>query len=325
MANRENAPQGTEEPPKSGGPRGPEGSQGAGKFQEHEKPRRTARPGRKGLGLLDGLLILVFLAGSGVLLYPTVSDQWNRYRNRQLVTVYSQAVEALSEDEYEEIWRTAREYNESHTVNTISDAFQENYILSHPYDTLLNPNGNEIMGSLEIPKIDVMLAIYHGVGAEVLEKGCGHVEGTSLPIGGESAHAVLAAHRGLPSAKLFTDLDQMEPGDLFYIHVMDETFAYEVDQIETVLPEETQYLDIEEGKDYVTLLTCTPYGVNTHRLLVRGIRTDYTERTQAEASEQERRDDTDRVKLLFIGTAVFLLLFLIMFVHLGRRSTGKDE
>lgn len=182
------------------------------------------------------------------------------------------------------------------------------------------------MGSLEIPKIGVTLAIYHGVGADVLEQGCGHVEGTSLPIGGGSTHAVLAAHRGLPSAELFTDLDQMEEGDLFYIHVMDETFAYEVDRIETVLPEETEYLDIEEGEDYVTLLTCTPYGVNTHRLLVRGTRTEYTETSQAEAAGQaeQAQRETDTVKLLLAGFAVFLLLLLAMLLYWSRRS-GKEQ
>lgn len=288
-----------------------------------DKDRASRRVKKKGLGLLDWLLILCFLIGGGILLYPTASDQWNRYRNRQLVTAYSQAVEALSEDSYEEIWRTAREYNEAHKVNTISDVFEEDYTLSHPYDTLLNPNGDEIMGSLEIPKIGVTLAIYHGVGADVLEQGCGHVEGTSLPIGGEGTHAVLAAHRGLPSAELFTDLDRMEEGDRFYLHVMGETLAYEVDRIETVLPEETQYLAIEEGKDYVTLLTCTPYGVNTHRLLVRGIRTEYSGESGIETTAQPKEEEqagTDKVKLLFIGFAAFLLLLLAMLLYWGRRG-----
>jgi len=279
---------------------------------------------KKGLGLLDWLLILFFLIGAGILLYPTASDQWNRYRNRQLVTAYSQAVEALSEDTCEEIWRTAREYNKAHKVNIISDVFEEDYTLSHPYDTILNPNGDEIMGSLEIPKIGVTLAIYHGVGADVLEQGCGHVEGTSLPIGGEGAHAVLAAHRGLPTAELFTDLDQMETGNLFYLHVMGETLAYEVDQIETVLPEETGYLAIEEGKDYVTLLTCTPYGVNTHRLLVRGIRTEYHGESQVKTVTQPKEEEqtgTDKAELFWIGLAAFLLLLLVMVLYWGRRGT----
>ena len=170
--------------------------------------------------VLNIFIALVFLAGAGVFLYPTISDMWNQYRNAQLVSKYEEAVTELSDNDYDRLWKEAKEYNAEHPVNAIVDAFEEEdtYELSHPYDRVLDPNGDGLMGSIEIPKIKARLAIYHGLSKTVLEKGVGHVEGTSLPIGGKSTHAVLAAHRGLPNAKLFTDLDQMEKGDIFILH-----------------------------------------------------------------------------------------------------------
>lgn len=269
--------------------------------------------------LWNFMLFLVFLIGAGILFYPTVSDLWNNYRNQQLISEYTEVVETMESEDFSEIWAEAREYNAQHTVNTILDAFDEeegDYVLSHPYDQVLNPTGNEIMGYLEIPKINVKLAIYHGIGTEALENGCGHIEGTSLPIGGVGTHSVLSAHRGLPSAKLFTDLDQLEIGDLFYITVLDEKLAYKVDQILTVLPEETDDLAIEEDKDLVTLVTCTPYGVNSHRLLVRGERTEYVPEEDTSAPSMILRnplEGTNRSeRLLVIGLMAFII-FLILF------------
>ena len=223
------------------------------------------------------VFILSFLAGFLVLMYPTFADVWNRMRNAMLESDYQNSIEKTDTSEIDQIRADAQAYNAQHTVNTFEDAFDQSdqYILTHPYDTLLNPNGDEVMGSIEIPKINVDLAIYHGTGQDVLEKGVGHVQGTSLPVGGESTHAVLAAHRGLAYAKLFTDLDQLETGDKFFLHILDETLAYEVDQIRVVEPDDLSCVQIEEGKDLVTLLTCTPYGVNTQRLLVRGRRIPY--------------------------------------------------
>ena len=260
-------------------------------------------------GFTIGIAIL-FLAGACVLLYPTVSNLWNQYRNSKLASTYSQAVNSLGDDKYEQVLAQAREYNRQHTANTIVDAFEGDYELSHPYDTLLNPNGDEIMGYLEIPEIDINLVIYHGVGKSALEKGCGHLEGTSLPIGGPGTHSVLAAHRGLPSAKLFTDLDQIKKGDVFYITVLHEKMQYKVDQIKTVLPNESQALAIEPGKDYVTLLTCTPYGVNTHRLLVRGQRTAWVE--PEDVSNGPMFVKNIAVRLLIAGIVVFLLFIAIL-------------
>lgn len=278
---------------------------------------------------------LVFLTGAGILFYPTVSDMWNYYRNQHLITEYSQAVETLESEDYSQIWEEAREYNESHRVNQIVDAFDEeenDYMPSHPYDQLLNPAGNGIMGYLEIPKINVRLAVYHGTGIDALENGCGHIEGTSLPIGGTGTHTVLSAHRGLPSAKLFTDLDQLEVGDIFIIRVLDENLAYEVDQVLTVLPQEVEALAIEENEDLATLVTCTPYGVNSHRLLVRGHRTEYVEEEDSSRQRVILRnplEGTSRAqRLLVIGLITVLVFLILMGIMLkirdGRRRRRRD-
>ena len=270
--------------------------------------------------------LLVFLAGAGVFLYPTVSDMWNQYRNARLVSIYDEAVTDLSDNEYEKLWNEAKEYNAEHPVNSIVDAFGEkdDYVLTHPYDQVLDPNGEGLMGSIEIPKINAKLAIYHGLSKTVLEKGVGHVEGTSLPVGGKSTHAVLAAHRGLPSAKLFTDLDQMKKGDIFILHILGKNLAYKVDQIRTVLPEETGELDIVEGEDHVTLVTCTPYGVNTHRLLVRGIRTKYAEgEIRNDETISQRLAVTDPRKVLAGGFAVLVVLILLIYLSVRYRDKKR--
>ena len=290
---------------------------------------------KKSSWLLNGVIVLIFLVGVGILFYPTVSDLWNNYRNQRLISNYTDTVETMEPEDYSKIWEEAKAYNDQHKVNTIVDAFDEeegDYILSHPYDQLLNPTGNEIMGYLEIPKINVRLAIYHGLGPNALENGCGHIEGTSLPIGGESTHSVISAHRGLPSAKLFTDLDQMEVGDIFYINVLDETLAYKVDQILIVLPEETESLAIEEGKDLVTLVTCTPYGVNSHRLLVRGERTEYVPEDDVGDSGVILRNPLEGAgraeRLLMIGLLVVMIVLIILTIAFkisDRRKKKKDN
>ena len=265
-------------------------------------------------GKHDGLITaLLALIGISILLYPTASDLWNRWRDQRLMTEYDRSTLALSDEESGEVLKQAAEYNAQHTVNTICDAFEgDGYSADAYYESLLDLNGNGLMGSLEIPKIGQRLPIYHGIGAEALEQGVGHVEGTSLPIGGASTHAVLAGHRGLPGKKLFTDLDQLEPGDQFYIHILDEVLAYEIDQIVTVLPEETQELSIHPGGDYVTLLTCTPYGVNTHRLLVRGARTAYVEERREEQAAQMDPVETIRdLPLKALGVGLFALIVIL--------------
>ena len=212
-------------------------------------------------------------------------------------------------------------------LNAIVDAFEEEdtYELSHPYDGVLDPNGDGLMGSIEIPKIKAKLAIYHGLSKTVLEKGVGHVEGTSLPIGGKSTHAVLAAHRGLPNAKLFTDLDQMEKGDIFILHILGKHLAYRVDQIKTVLPDETSELDIVEGEDHVTLVTCTPYAVNTHRLLVRGVRTKYVEEevTKNDETIPQKLAVVDPKRVLAGGAAALVILILLIYLIVRRKDKKR--
>ncbi len=272
------------------------------------------------------IIILLFLTGLGIYLYPTISDAWNKYRNQYLVNRYDESVGSLTDEKKEAIWAEAEQYNLQHTTNTIVDAFNDDdeYVLSHPYDTMLDPNGDGLMGNIEIPKLDLSLAIYHGLGSDALEKGIGHVEGTSLPIGGESTHAVLAGHRGLPSAKLFTDLDQMEIGDIFLIRVMDKTMAYKVDQIKTVLPTESEDLNIIPGEDHVTLVTCTPYGVNTHRLLVRGIRTDYTEDIEKQA-EEITKTEVNPLLLLVLGAVAFIAILIIIIAIANKKDKKQKE
>ena len=226
------------------------------------------------------VIAVLFLAGLSVLLYPFVANQWNSYRQSRLMSSYEEGVaekDANGEIDYEAEWERARAYNDALKPMILPDSFAvaEASDRDEEYMNCLNINGDEIMGIVEIPKIDVELPIYHTTDKEVLEIGAGHLEGSSLPVGGESTHTVISAHRGLPSATLFTDLDQLEEGDHFLLHILDDTLCYEVDQINVVEPDQTESLSVVEGEDLATLLTCTPYGVNTQRLLVRGHRVPY--------------------------------------------------
>lgn len=272
-------------------------------------------------------IVALFILGLAVLLYPTFSDIYNRYRNAKLIVDYDSAVNALTPEDYARILEEAKAYNDQHTVNVFYDAFSgEDYILSHPYDTLLNPLGDETMGYIEIPKIAVRLAIGHGTGVKTLERGAGHLEGTSLPIGGPSTHSVISAHRGLPSAKLFTDLDRIVEKDKFFIYVLNESLAYEVDQILIVEPNDSSELQIIEGQDLVTLLTCTPYGVNSHRLLVRGHRIPYNpDDLIDQAGEYEISDRDKPVLLLAIGMILLVIIVLVMqyIRHKKRKKKGR--
>ena len=225
-------------------------------------------------------IALLFLAGLSLLLYPLISNQWNSYRQSRLISSYTDGVEEKNGKnaiDYDLEWQKAEAYNKNLLPMILPDSFAiaEMSDRDEAYMACLNLNGDGIMGIVEIPKIDVKLPIYHTTDTDVLEIGAGHLEGSSLPIGGESNHAVISAHRGLPSATLFTDLDKLEKGDHFLLHVLDDTLCYEVDQISVVEPEQTEALSVVEGEDLVTLLTCTPYGVNSHRLLVRGHRVPY--------------------------------------------------
>ena len=237
------------------------------------------------------VVAVLFLAGLSVLLYPFVANQWNTYRQSRLMSSYEEGVaekEAAGEIDYEAEWAAAKVYNDNLMPMILPDSFAvaEASSRDEAYMMCLNINDDEVMGIVEIPKIDVELPIYHTTDEDVLQIGAGHLEGSSLPVGGESTHAVISAHRGLPSATLFTDLDKLEEGDHFLLHILDDTLAYEVDRIDVVEPDETELLSVVEGEDLVTLLTCTPYGVNTHRLLARGHRVPYVpEEVAGEASD----------------------------------------
>lgn len=219
-----------------------------------------------------------FLIGLSLLLYPLVANEWNNYRQKRLISNYEEAVVEAEEDiDYEAEWEKAHAYNEALLPSILPDSFAvaEASEEDEVYMSCLNLAGNGVMGYVEVPKINIKIPIFHGTDEKVLEQAAGHLEGSSLPVGGADTHAVISAHRGLPSATLFTDLDQLEEGDHFLLYILDDILCYEVDQISVVEPEETEGLAVVDGEDLVTLLTCTPYGVNSQRLLVRGHRVDY--------------------------------------------------
>ncbi|MCM1025820.1 MAG: class C sortase [Roseburia sp.] len=223
---------------------------------------------------------ILFLAGLSLLLYPFISNQWNNYRQSQLINSYDETVAEMESSgaiDYDAEWERAQDFNESLVPYILPDSFAiaEATEENQEYLSCLNLTGDEMMGYVEIPKINVKIPIYHTTTEEVLQTAAGHLEGSSLPVGGESTHAVISAHRGLPSAALFTDLDRLEEGDYFLLYILNEVLCYQVDQTTTVEPTETEALSVVEGEDLVTLLTCTPYGVNSHRLLVRGHRVPY--------------------------------------------------
>lgn len=228
---------------------------------------------KKTTGVL--LPALIFLVGLGVLLYPALSDLWNQRRQESLITDYVRTVAEMTADDFSAERASAMAYNAA-LDHSFGDAFTgDQPAPDDAYWTLLDPDGTGVMGYIEIPKISLRLPVYHGTGEDALQSGAGHLAGTSLPVGGAGTHSVISGHRGLPSALLFTDLDRLDIGDEFYLYVLDYTLAYKVDQILTVEPTDVSALMPVAGEDYVTLLTCTPYGVNTHRLLVRGHRVEY--------------------------------------------------
>lgn len=282
----------------------------------------------------DIIVILIFLIGFGIFAYPTVSDQWNSYRQSRLISGYDQQVNQLPAEDYDKMREEARNYNDSITMNSFGgDVFAESQeeLRGTPYWSVMNIGGDGIMGYLSIPSIDQEIPIHHGTSDEVLQAGIGHMAGTKLPIGGESNHSVLAAHRGLPSARLFTDIDKLKNGDKFYIHVFDVILAYEVDLIHpmvdrTDLDTLTGAMQIEEGQDYVTLFTCTPYGVNSHRLLVRGHRVDYYgEESQDEAPVETMLKSIQHYYMLYFLLAAAFLILLALLVKGVKRFIKKPK
>lgn len=280
---------------------------------------------------------LLFLTGFGILTYPTISNQWNTYRQSQLITSYEERLSEMEPEDYSREWEAARAFNDALEKNNLyGDAFGETNadLADTDYWKVLNVAEDGVMGYLSIPKINIRLAIYHGTGEDVLQTGIGHLNGTKLPIGGESTHSVLAAHRGLPSARLFTDVDQLERGDRFYLHVLDEILAYEVDQILPMVDKDDmetlqEVLQIEEGEDYVTLFTCTPYGVNSHRLLVRGMRVPYEGEEEVAGTPVDTmiRAVQDYYMLyLTLGLSVtFLALLLMKFLFKPKKKGDQAD
>lgn len=275
---------------------------------------------RKISSILFGLL---FLVGFAILAYPTVSNQWNTYRQSKLISTYEKAVEEMEPEDFTAEWEKANAFNDTMTYNNLyGDVFGESDtdLKETEYWKVLNVGNDGVMGYLSIPKINVKLAVYHGTADDVLQTGVGHLNGTKLPVGGESTHSVLAAHRGLPSARLFTDIDQLKKGDMFYLHVLDETLAYQVDKILPMVDKDDHEtledaLKIEDGQDYVTLFTCTPYGVNSHRLLVRGTRVPYTGEEEIEVSAADtmlKAVQNYYMLYLILGLSVTLLIILLM-------------
>lgn len=275
--------------------------------------------------ILGMLIALLFVAGYATLNYPVLGTLYNQIRESKVLDSYDQAVQTMDEKKRQKYWEEAQEYNAmlARENPQLSDAFsQEEKKPDSAYNHVLNMEESGVMGALEIPKISLYLPIYHGTTQEVLEKGVGHLEGSSIPIGGKDTHAVLTGHRGLPSAELFSNLDQLERNDEFYIHILGKTLAYKVFNVETVLPEETGHLAIAKGQDRVTLVTCTPYGINTHRLLVHAKRVPYKEDTDTESQKSNLWKWLLKQKTFLISTGVLLLLLIYSVV---RSFTGKKK
>lgn len=290
-------------------------------MKKKEKIRKAKRKGT----LSTILLTVILLTGLSVMLYPTVSDYWNSFHQSRAIADYDAVVAELDEADYDALFAVAEEYNEK--LRELGAPFSNHEEIGELYYSVLDVAGNGIIGYISIPKINVNLPIYHGTSDSVLNVAVGHLEGSSLPIGGEGRHSVLSAHRGLPSAKLFTDLDRMEKGDIFTITVLNRTFTYEVDQILIVEPTQMEALNVASGKDYCTLLTCTPYGINSHRMLVRGCRIDNIEREEAIVVPAEAQKIPTYYVIPAVGIPLLFVSLTIMLTVSGRkrpRKTGEE-
>ena len=254
------------------------------------------------------MLIIILVTGLSIVLYPSVADWWNSTRQTQIITNYSESVANMDNEEYNAVIESAEDYNAA-LLNRFNSYLLDGNLKTRYFEEL-NFSGNGIMGYVEVPKINVMLPIYHGVEEKVLQVAIGHIDWTSLPVGGESTHCVISGHRGLPSARLFTDLDQLGEGDVFMLSVLNRTITYQVDQIKIVEPHVTEDLIIEEGKDYCTLVTCTPYGVNSHRMLVRGVRVDNIEQVKVKSITADAVQIEPVIVALFIATPILLVLLI---------------
>ena len=274
--------------------------------------------------LITIVLVLFLLIGLSLMLYPTVSDYWNSFHQSRAIATYAEQVSLIDDNTCKQLWEEAAAYNQTLFCKT------NRYFMTDEereiYNGLLDISGSGIIGYIEIPEINCSLPIYHGTDEAVLQIAVGHIEGTSLPVGGEGTHCVLSGHRGLPSSRLFTDLDKLENGDIFMLRVLNETLTYEVDQIRIVLPTDLSDLDIVRGADYCTLVTCTPYGINTHRLLVRGHRIENEE----EADTIHVTADAVQIKPLLVAPAVavpvlIVLLIILLLPKRSKKRGGKSD
>lgn len=267
------------------------------------------------------ILLLILLIGAGLIAYPSFADWWNSFHQSRAVASYAETVANMNTEEYERIISKAQAYNRKLSRSGILWTLDEDE--EKEYKEQLDIATSGIMGYIDIPKIDVMLPIYHGIDESILQVAVGHIPGTSLPVGGKGSHCVVSGHRGLPSARLFTDIDKLVEGDSFTITVLNKTLTYEVDQIRTVLPTDLSDLQIEKGKDYVTLVTCTPYGINTHRLLVRGHR---IENADGDASVIADALQIEPIYIApFIAIPILILLIIGMFIMTGMRTRRRRE
>ncbi len=264
------------------------------------------------------ILIIVFLVGLSLLLYPTISDYWNSLHQSRAIAEYAEEVANLDDELYAKLLSDAQDYNEA-LLEKI-DRYSMSDAERAEYSSLLDVSGNGVIGYIEIPLIGCSLPIYHGTGEAVLQIGVGHIEGSSLPVGGVGSHCVLSGHRGLPSARLFTDLDKLDTGDTFILRVLDETLTYEVDQILIVLPHEMEALEIDPKEDYCTLVTCTPYGINSHRLLVRGHRVENQEEAKTVRVTADALQIEPVIVAPLVAVPMLLTLLIIMLINTHRRK-----
>lgn len=262
------------------------------------------------------ILVLIFIAGLSLLLYPSIASWWNYQHATHAIDTYDQTIQILTGNDYKEIFDAADKYNQR--LLKQGNRFYPNELEHQEYMNQLSVSGTPMIGFIDIPLVKISLPIYHGTTEEVLSNGVGHIEGTSLPVGGLSTHAVLSGHRGLPSAKMFDDIVKLVEGDTFSVTVLDRTFTYEIDSIRTVLPNEIENISIEDGRDLCTLVTCTPYGINTHRILITGHRienlpADYNGRAEAILFDS-------KLVALFIAVPILIILFIYLMVHYRKRS-----
>lgn len=273
--------------------------------------------------IVNIVLILTLLAGLSLLLYPSFSDYWNSLHQTRAIAAYAEEVANLDDAQYEEVWAAAKAYNAA--LNGRENAYLLTDAQKQTYETILDVSGLGVMGYIEIPEINCSLPVYHGTDAAVLQVAVGHLEWSSLPVGGEGTHCVLSGHRGLPSAKLFTNLDQLREGDIFLLRVLDEVLTYEVDQILIVEPQDTEALQIVEGEDYCTLVTCTPYGINSHRLLVRGHRIENVEESKSIRVTADAMQIEPLLVAPFAALPLLLVLLIILLIPKKRKSNGGDR